>query len=342
MNVIYLIGNGFDLSLGLPTAYSDFYKYYLEQSSKGATIKDLKNDIQENIVNWADLEKTLGEHTINLHTREDMDTVHKDLADNLIHYVHNVEKHYNGNDSQSVEINKHLIYPELHLLPTDEKQISRFKSKWANQTWNIDIISFNYTSVLERLIGFKTQNKSLGTHNQNGGVSLRNVEHIHGDKRSNMALGVNDASQFLNEDFRNDELLRYKYIKPNLNAIRRTGHDEACQELIRNANLICVYGLSLGLTDLRWWQYIGERMKNNYTLLVIFFYDPKFNLSEIDDATLYYEEGEIKKMFLGRTSLPKNDMNDIKQKIFVRINSRMFKIDNAKFRYNSEWNNPFA
>ena len=34
MNIAYLIGNGFDLNLGLKTKYMDFYKYYLEQESK--------------------------------------------------------------------------------------------------------------------------------------------------------------------------------------------------------------------------------------------------------------------------------------------------------------------
>lgn len=32
MNVLYLIGNGFDLRLGLPTHYKDFLKYYEGQS----------------------------------------------------------------------------------------------------------------------------------------------------------------------------------------------------------------------------------------------------------------------------------------------------------------------
>lgn len=29
MNVTLILENGFDLNIGLPTAYSDFYKYYM-------------------------------------------------------------------------------------------------------------------------------------------------------------------------------------------------------------------------------------------------------------------------------------------------------------------------
>ena len=31
MNITFLIGNGFDLNLGLATAYSDFVKYYTQK-----------------------------------------------------------------------------------------------------------------------------------------------------------------------------------------------------------------------------------------------------------------------------------------------------------------------
>lgn len=34
MNVLYLIGNGFDLRLGIPTRYADFLEYYKGQTPK--------------------------------------------------------------------------------------------------------------------------------------------------------------------------------------------------------------------------------------------------------------------------------------------------------------------
>lgn len=37
MNVLYLIGNGFDLRLGLPTRYADFLEYYKGQTPKLGT-----------------------------------------------------------------------------------------------------------------------------------------------------------------------------------------------------------------------------------------------------------------------------------------------------------------
>ena len=56
MNITYLIGNGFDLNLGLRTRYTDFYDYYLNNtesdteniSKLNALFKDLV-DVQENV-----------------------------------------------------------------------------------------------------------------------------------------------------------------------------------------------------------------------------------------------------------------------------------------------------
>ena len=49
MNIVYLIGNGFDINLGLNTRYCDFYKYYLEsQQSDNSNphIKTLKKSLK--------------------------------------------------------------------------------------------------------------------------------------------------------------------------------------------------------------------------------------------------------------------------------------------------------
>lgn len=60
MNVTLILGNGFDLNMGLPTSYSDFYKYYLQVDSPKST-NLIKQEIGEKPRNWADLEKSLGE-----------------------------------------------------------------------------------------------------------------------------------------------------------------------------------------------------------------------------------------------------------------------------------------
>lgn len=54
MNVTLILGNGFDLNMGLPTSYSDFYKYYLQVGSLEST-NMIKQEFGEKPRIWADL-----------------------------------------------------------------------------------------------------------------------------------------------------------------------------------------------------------------------------------------------------------------------------------------------
>ena len=56
MNILYLIGNGFDLSLGMKTRYEDFYEYYctLGETEQNADVIALKKTIKEGKEGWQD------------------------------------------------------------------------------------------------------------------------------------------------------------------------------------------------------------------------------------------------------------------------------------------------
>ena len=52
MNVTFMIGNGFDLGIGLRTAYSDFYKVYCKTNSKDSPeVRKFKSELEENYEN---------------------------------------------------------------------------------------------------------------------------------------------------------------------------------------------------------------------------------------------------------------------------------------------------
>lgn len=57
MNITFLVGNGFDLNLGLRTSYETFYKYYIKKEPHDLIAKFIKDDYRL----WADLELGLGE-----------------------------------------------------------------------------------------------------------------------------------------------------------------------------------------------------------------------------------------------------------------------------------------
>ena len=71
MNITFLIGNGFDLGIGLNTGYENFYDEYSKiQATDNTnilsfkTMLDNRNMLEESkIIDWSDFEKAFGQHS---------------------------------------------------------------------------------------------------------------------------------------------------------------------------------------------------------------------------------------------------------------------------------------
>lgn len=87
MNLLFVIGNGFDLQLGLPTSYSDFYKYYISRPSQSEVISRLKGEISQNQQNWSDLELALGKISANYSDVDTFCEVYDDIQTELQRYL---------------------------------------------------------------------------------------------------------------------------------------------------------------------------------------------------------------------------------------------------------------
>jgi abortive infection AbiH-like protein len=83
MNVLFFIGNGFDLNLGLKTSYADFYKYYTKIISKSSAVNRLKNEISGDLKDWSDLELSLGKYTEKIKSVTEFDQVFEDIGNYL-------------------------------------------------------------------------------------------------------------------------------------------------------------------------------------------------------------------------------------------------------------------
>lgn len=67
-NCVFILGNGFDLRMGMPTGYPDFIKYYEKLSSdidsvdstKRLFLAKVKEKIKKGEIQWKDLEIALG------------------------------------------------------------------------------------------------------------------------------------------------------------------------------------------------------------------------------------------------------------------------------------------
>ena len=94
MNITYIIGNGFDLTLGLPTSYKHFYRYYkgLDPTKDSKLIHELKDDIRQyEEKNWSDLEAGLGKFTTHINKFEDFEEIYLNIHPRLTEYIRRIE-----------------------------------------------------------------------------------------------------------------------------------------------------------------------------------------------------------------------------------------------------------
>jgi hypothetical protein len=322
MKILYFIGNGFDINLGMKTRYPDFYKQYKTIASKSELIKQLKEEIANGIVNWSDLELAFGKYTVKLKNIEEFDEVYEDVVDNLADYLISEEEKFDFKKVKKVSFFKNLSAPESFLTDEDIKEFLEYKSQWKNTVWNINIITLNYTTSIEKILGDNLSNFEIGVHDQHQ-IIFRNIYHIHGYTDKRIVLGVNDISQIDKVDFHENEEILEALIKTKCNRVQRHNIDKICESNINEANLICIFGSSIGDTDNYWWQLIGEQLRKNSKIII---FSKGEDIKERFAHKAVREKRLIKKLFLNKTNLSQEEKNQFEENIYVGINTRMFNI----------------
>lgn len=322
MNILFLIGNGFDLNLDMKTKYSHFYNYYKSIPSKSDSVKKLKNAISNNIENWSDLELALGAYTDNIESEKAFFEVYDDISDSLADYLQDIENNFDFENIDGKKLYNYFSFPENSLPTADNITISTFRNKWNLAQWNIYAITFNYTSSLEKLMQYNSQKRiNIGNHHNTHPIIFQRLEHVHGYYDKRMIMGVNDASQIANKNFLENEKILRELVKDKCNQAQKHMFEVWCKKQITNSNLICVFGSSLGDTDNMWWELIGEQLKRD-CFLIIFAKGEVINPRK-PQRTVAQEE-EIKNYFLNKTKLNIDEKQIAANKIIVGVNTNMF------------------
>jgi len=321
MKILYIIGNGFDLNLGLKTSYIDFYQYYKTVESDNVNVQKLKENISKTYESWADLELALGDYTQHLEKIEEFDDILLDIGEELSNYLH-LEEH----KLENYEINQrkffdYLCFPENLFLPADKENLLSIKKKWINHQWNLNIYTLNYTSVIEKIFGDKQKKVLLAHHNNTLTIQLGEIKHIHGYLDNDMVIGVNDISQIKNESFHNNRDVLESIVKSECNRANRSNIDRQFTNKINSANLICIFGSSIGDTDNKWWELIGERLKSDCHLIIF------TKGAEIPPRIRHMQartERNFRDLFLNKTKLTEKEMETVGEKIFIGLNTGIF------------------
>lgn len=319
------------MNLGLPTRYIDFYRHYLalDSTRDSNNLLRLKKHLQDCLYSenffWSDLEEALGKYSTNLSSFNEMEEVYDHINDELQRYLYAIESSELPHDIDPETFKNHLCAPENFLNPAEQKSIRNYYDNLSRGEHSITIINFNYTSTIEKLLHFTNRQLELGkaTYDNEYPTVLQDIIHVHGNIKQPI-IGVNDASQILNEKLRNDVDVQEYLIKPRINSVLGSLADERAKRYIESANLICIFGLSLGATDCIWWEAIGKQLAYHNRKVIIFAYDPTVkNLAP-------RKTGRFKRLwktkFCDAAKIPLRNREDAMEKLIIAPNTPMFNI----------------
>jgi hypothetical protein len=248
---ILILGNGFDINLGLPTSYNQFLKSDEFQSYCNLSLFEYLSK-KNNIQNWIDVEVELKNYSFLL--------------------IENSKIDYGGNYNQTEELallskkfNKEyrLLKTQLHSYLERVIQKSLFNSMslnlsnkliWdlAKQSEDLKIVSFNYTGTAKTLFKDASNVEIFEVHNCLG---------------QEIVFGTEDINDVINNQFS----FILKSTAGNFGQIFNFKSN------FQRADKIVFYGYSFGETDFNYYKSYFESIANSTVQskvkIVIYYYD---------------------------------------------------------------------
>lgn len=337
MNITFLIGNGFDINLGLKTQYISFYPYFIKQASENNMIK---NWINENERLWSDLEEKLGQELKNV-SEDNLEKFYDDMEEMnrlLIQYLENEQKSYIIEDSELImkEFTRSMLQFFYGLPLNDVNSIRNTMNSYRSQEFIYSFITFNYTDVLDRIIDLYENSKTIATHQYAGNVygnNIGNVLHIHGTTEAEMILGVNDKTQIENDYLKSDTSFLDTIIKERMNNSIGQRKTEKGIKIIDDSHIMCIFGMSIGNTDKMWWEKIINWLKGNGdNKLIIFVKGFEEELKKKIPARTIRLNEKIKRDIFSKGKGNNDDSlyEKIKDRMMISYNANIFNLKQNK------------
>ena len=348
MKITFLIGNGFDINLGLKTKYKEFVNYYKkidykesifndeknlnEEKSKKDHLDKFKKHINQNIEMWSNGEMALGKYTSELAEGEgDVFSIClTNFGDELSKYLIEQESHINYNLNKE-QINKSfnsLINIPNSFSRAENKSLKNIYDNYISENYDFEFVTFNYTNTLEKCIE-QLNSKILNTHTYYSSEKNETISddlyHIHGDVNE-MILGVNDTTQISNLDIFNcefGEIYLNSFLKENNNKLYGKLIEEEVKSLLYSSRIIYIYGMSIGETDKRWWERLCEWLNRDDMRCLIIYQRQKYMNSSIP---IYKRVSEIKvkNLLLSYGNFNEEERKVLEDRIYI-TNDNIFK-----------------
>lgn len=279
MNITFMIGNGFDINLGLSTKYTEFIEVYrnIQEQDDEIIQKFKKEIIVQNLPLWANAEMAFGRQTSLISenfTVEDYCNCHIHFCTALAEYLKEEQKRFVISKENlpiiTANFSKAVNNLTVGFRDVQKDQIQSFISNHTGQGMIFNFIDFNYTNTLDILCSQTNSTAGWKQHN-NYKNAMGKLKHVHGTVNQSMVLGVHDESQISNiESFKShDPYYLAQLIKSQTDQINEENTYKQTLQILHSSDLIYIYGMSLGETDKLWWKNICQLLTQNGGVRVI-------------------------------------------------------------------------
>lgn len=335
MNITFLIGNGFDLGVGMKSKFSHYFPIYIEESkNKKTSLRGLADNISMNEDKWSYFEKQLGEYTTNFTSDNKLNFRNqlRDFERSFVDYLKkeeqllSFENHKDISNQMISALTTFYLNGNLHTASSN--MVKKLYESNRGQHHRYNFISFNYTSVLDNcLITIENKHvkkRQVGTYTYNDIIG--EIVHVHGNCDNFPITGVNDVSQIKNEELaKDDKFVRY-LVKPMINNRLRMNYDLESSRLIANSSIVCIYGMALGETDKKWWDKILSWLNSNSDhQLIIFDYDENYTTTSQFDWL--DKEDSILEKLQAYSSNKDINIDKLRERIHISVNKNIFEMN---------------
>lgn len=324
LDITFIIGNGFDLSCGIKSRYTDVYQTYCKASPKNECIRNFKETILNDNETWSDFEIAMAKKMASFTCEAEFLECLRDFKVYLEKYLLAEEKMFESNLSVP-EIKSEVVNEIKQSLANFYEGINHnlshqlsYEKSHADSTY-YTIVSFNYTHSFETAI---KQDKAFNKVGQ--------FIHLHGELQEDIVLGVDNENQFSDKlKFPVSDKTRRAFVKPFFNQAFDTQRVDAAERIIADSQYICIFGWSMRSTDQTWIQEIIEWLREDDSHeLILYQYKESTLTPSTKDEQLDFEE-DAKKEFLQRIGLSKEEQDALFPQIHIPCGWKIFNIKEA-------------
>lgn len=337
VNVCVIVGNGFDLAAGLGTFTQAFVRgfaavHHGKDTPAGRIAERILIDGPEN---WADFEKKLGEYASVV---DMMETV-EDPVSEYVDAKAAIESDLNAFiaekgsfvDNDLVEQAAGECLSSLcgwldELAPRE--RISVLGDFSAPLTFDFHFVTLNYTQVLDTMIELQgSSSASAYTSESVSGYYLHECVHAHGDLAGNSICGVDSPSQICSETLSHSDEVLETVVKGQSQVLLGSLDDERAFSFIKSAEVILIYGCSLGETDARWWKAVINWLSASSSKRFIVLYSYGFRRNGRPVAAVRKDITALKERLFSSAGLSDHEFKKaLFNRIFILPSESVFKI----------------